>query len=127
MATKRINFTSIPVEDQDRAIAFYTQQLGFELLVDAPYDEGWRWIFLALPNAETRLHFAKREELQWKEGMPCLALEVESVDEDALRLKANGVAITAGPEDAPWAANSRYLLIRDSENNTVFLESAKGA
>lgn len=127
MATKRINFTSIPVADQDRAIEFYTKHLGFEVQLEAPYDEGWRWIFLTLPGAETRLHFAKRKELQWSEGMPCLALEVDSVDDDAARLSAAGVKITVGPDDAPWAANSRYLLIRDSEDNTVFLESAKGA
>ena len=127
MGTQRINFTSVPVEDQDRAIAFYTQHLGFEVLVDAPYMDDWRWIFLTIPGAETRLHFARRDELQWKDGMPCLALVVDSVDDEAERLKADGVTITAGPDDAPWAAESRYLLINDSEGNTLFLESAKGA
>ena len=127
MATKRINFTSIPVEDQDRAVAFYTKHLGFELQIDAPYADDWRWIFLSLPNAKTRLHFAKRAELNWKDGTPALALEVDDVDEDAARFLEAGVKITAGPEDAPWAPNSRYVLIRDSEDNVVFLESLKGA
>lgn len=127
MPATRINFTSIPVEDQDRALAFFTQQLGFEVGLDAPYSEGWRWIFLTLPGAETRLHFAKRSELTWTEGMPALALVSDDVDADAVRLKEAGVEIVRGPEDTPWTAGVRYLLIRDSEGNVVFLESLKKA
>ena len=55
MTISRINFMSIPVADQDRAIAFYTGHLGFEGQTDAPYTDGWRWIFLKLPGADTRL------------------------------------------------------------------------
>ena len=43
-----INFTSVAVDDQDRAMAFYTEKLGFTVDTDNPYDEGWRWIFSIL-------------------------------------------------------------------------------
>lgn len=124
MGATRINFTSIPVADQDRALAFYTQHLGFSVQVDVPYTEGWRWIFLTLPGAETKLTFSRVSELSVN-GVPALCLVCTSVDAEADRLRAAGVTITDGPADAPWAAPVRYLLIRDSENNLVLLESLK--
>ncbi|TDW94026.1 catechol 2,3-dioxygenase-like lactoylglutathione lyase family enzyme [Kribbella pratensis] len=38
----------VPVTDQDRAVAFYTETLGFEVLMDAPLPQfGGRWIVVA--------------------------------------------------------------------------------
>lgn len=127
MSVTAINFTSIPVDDQDRAIAFYTGHLGFEVQTDAPYAEGWRWIFLTLPGGGAKLHFARRSELTWAEGMPVLALACADVDALAETLITAGVTVQSGPDDAPWGAPTRWLLIRDSEGNLVFLESLKEA
>lgn len=124
MAVRRINFQSIPVEDQDRAVEFCTRHLGFAVHTDAPYSEGWRWIFLTLPGAETRLQFATRDDIQVNDK-PALCLVCDSVDDEAARLGPGGVEITAGPDDAPWAQGVRWLMIRDSEGNLVLLESMK--
>ena len=35
---KAVKFVSIPVRDQDRALAFYTEKLGFTVLTDQPFD-----------------------------------------------------------------------------------------
>jgi catechol 2,3-dioxygenase-like lactoylglutathione lyase family enzyme len=43
---KQIKFVSIPVEDQDRALDFYTEKLGFTIITDQPFDEKQRWIEL---------------------------------------------------------------------------------
>ena len=37
----------VPVSDQDRAIEFYTETLGFELRGDTPYGENDRWVEVA--------------------------------------------------------------------------------
>ena len=52
---KQIKFVSIPVEDQDRALDFYTEKLGFTIITDQPFDEKQRWIELRVPKAETRV------------------------------------------------------------------------
>ncbi|MBL4811809.1 MAG: VOC family protein [Rhodobacteraceae bacterium] len=96
--------------------------LGFEVQIDAPYREGWRWIFLSIPGAKTRLHFAKTTEMELH-STPALCLESDDVDAEAARLKSAGVEITDGPDDAPWAPGVRWLMIRDSESNLVLLES----
>lgn len=126
MSLKRINFTSIPVDDQDRAIGFYTNALGFELQLDAPYEEGWRWVFLGIPGSDARIQLARRASFQVAEGTPILALVSDDVDADCVRWGSQGVQIHKGPDDAPWADGVRWALVRDSEGNLIFVESAKG-
>ena len=40
----------IPVRDRDEAIAFYTETLGFSLVVDNPFGDGKRWVEVAPPR-----------------------------------------------------------------------------
>ena len=46
---------------------------------------------------------------------------------DVERLRGLGVTVADGPRDAPWVQGVRYLMIRDSEDNLILLESWKGA
>jgi catechol 2,3-dioxygenase-like lactoylglutathione lyase family enzyme len=52
---KQIKFVSVPVADQDRALGFYTEKLGFTIITDQPFDDKQRWIELRVPKAETRV------------------------------------------------------------------------
>jgi catechol 2,3-dioxygenase-like lactoylglutathione lyase family enzyme len=38
------------VADQDEAIAFYSRMLGFTLVADAPFGDGFRWVEMAPPG-----------------------------------------------------------------------------
>ena len=49
---KSIKFGSIPVRDQDRALKFYTEKLGFNIETDQPMGDQ-RWIELGIPGAES--------------------------------------------------------------------------
>ena len=40
----------VPVSDQDTAIAFYSEKLGFELSADVPFGEGERWVEVSPPG-----------------------------------------------------------------------------
>ncbi len=124
MSVQRISFQSIPVDDQDRALAFYTEHLGFEVERDAPFGENWRWIFLTIPGANTRLHFAERKDMEIHDK-PALALTCEDVDKTCQLLAKAGVTITNEPQNAPWEPGQRWATIRDSEDNVIFLESFK--
>jgi catechol 2,3-dioxygenase-like lactoylglutathione lyase family enzyme len=48
---------AVPVSDQDRALTFYADKLGFEVRADIPYGEGseMRWIEVAAPGSATPL------------------------------------------------------------------------
>jgi catechol 2,3-dioxygenase-like lactoylglutathione lyase family enzyme len=52
---KSIKFASIPVSDQDQALEFFTEKLGFKVATDHPFDDHQRWIELRIPGADTRL------------------------------------------------------------------------
>ena len=45
----------VPVSDQDTAIAFYTDTLGFSLVADVPFGEGDRWVEVAPPDGGTAI------------------------------------------------------------------------
>ena len=49
-----IKFVSVPTHDQDRALAFYTEKLGFRLITDQPFGPGKRWIELGIGHSDTR-------------------------------------------------------------------------
>ncbi|MGB6987414.1 MAG: VOC family protein [Candidatus Aquilonibacter sp.] len=50
---KGLKFAGIPVCDQDRALAFYRDVLGFRVVTDQPMGENQRWIELRIPGADT--------------------------------------------------------------------------
>ena len=52
-----VKLVSLPVRDQDRALDFFTDKLGFSILTDQPFDDKQRWIELKPPKAETRVVF----------------------------------------------------------------------
>ncbi|GGE22193.1 glyoxalase [Primorskyibacter flagellatus] len=125
MGLKRINFTDLPVADYQRALEFYRDTLGMGVQTDADYGPGGRWIFLTVPGAETMLHFVPSGQLTRPEGQPALYLVCDDADAEAARLKAAGVAIHSGPDDAPWDPTVRWVMIHDSEGNLVLLQSSQ--
>ena len=124
MALRRINFVSLPVSDQERALAFYRDRLGMHVHTDEPYEGGDRWIFLEIPGAQTLLHFCRAGDVTVKPETPALYLVCDDVDAEAVRLAAEGVTITAGPDVAPWHPAVRWLMLSDSEDNLVLLQSS---
>jgi predicted enzyme related to lactoylglutathione lyase len=117
---RHVKFANLPVTDQDRALAFWRDRLGLAVATDEAYGEGWRWIELELPGAETRLVFTRRPD-ETPSAEPDLILICDDVDESFRDLMAKGVAFTQDPSDAPWRAGERYALFRDSEGNLVML------
>ena len=89
---KGVKFASIPVTNQDRALAFYTEKLGFRLLTDQPFSEEQRWIELGIPGADTRIVLFKfGESLQpgsqlnitfWADNVEATARELAFQDVD---------------------------------------------
>jgi catechol 2,3-dioxygenase-like lactoylglutathione lyase family enzyme len=51
----QIGTVIVPVSDQDRAIEFFVQKLGFEKRNDTPFGNGDRWVEVAPPGASTTI------------------------------------------------------------------------
>ena len=112
----RVKFVSIPVEDQQRALEFYTQKLGFKVATDQSFGEGRRWIELKIGGAETKV-------VLWPgkagEFGPC-AWQSDNVEKTYEELKARGVEFTQEPRGESWGTSAMF---RDSEGNTFVLSS----
>jgi catechol 2,3-dioxygenase-like lactoylglutathione lyase family enzyme len=53
----RVGRVVVPVSDQDEAIAFYTQVLGFTVVADMPFGDGYRWVEVAPPGGGANVAF----------------------------------------------------------------------
>ena len=50
-----VKFVSIPTGDQDRALKFWTDVVGFRVLTDQPFSDRQRWIELRIGSSDTRI------------------------------------------------------------------------
>lgn len=116
-----VRFTALPVVDQDRAVRFYTENLGFRVAQDRPYQEGWRWITLKIPGSQTKILLTRKIDEQASHGVPSLVLTVDDVFKSYQALKDKGVVFTKEPAGAPWDDGEVYAILRDSEGNLVML------
>ncbi len=119
---KFVKFAELPVEDQDRAVSFYTKKVGLKVVQDAPYQDGWRWIELEIPGAKTRLMLTKRKD-EDKPDAPRLVLIAEDVNEAHQELARKGVTFTKEPTQAPWNPGEMFAQFRDSEGNGIVISS----
>jgi predicted enzyme related to lactoylglutathione lyase len=118
-----IQFAELPVFDQDRAKNFYADHFGCVVAADAPMGkDGWRWIELKFPDAETTLHFVRRKD-DARSAEPVLVLVDDNVEATVKSLKSNGVEIITEPQEAPWQPGRTVAEFRDSEGNRLVIGS----
>jgi catechol 2,3-dioxygenase-like lactoylglutathione lyase family enzyme len=102
----RIRLTSVLVEDQDRALRFYTQVLGFVKKTDLPAGK-FKWLTVVSPEAPDEVELllepndnpAARTYQQaiFEQGIPLTAFAVDDVRKEYERLRALGVAFHTEP------------------------------
>ena len=104
----RIALTSVPIDDYDKALRFYTEKLGFLKKRDIPLGNGARWItvvspedpdgteLLLEPNAEYPAMKALKQSLV-QDGIPYTAFQVSDIQKEYERLKQLGVDFTMEP------------------------------
>ena len=102
----RIHLSSIPVDDQDKALRFYTDVLGFEKKTKVPLGEH-RWLTVVSPEApegpelvlEPHSHPAVKpfKEALDSDGIPFTSFAVTDITAEFERLRARGVTFTQEP------------------------------
>ncbi len=102
----KIVVTSVLVDDQDKALAFYTDLLGFEKKHDVPLGE-FRWLTVVSPQdpngtellLEPDAHPAAKpfKQALVDDGIPYTSLGVDDVEAEFKRLSAHGVCFTQPP------------------------------
>jgi len=107
----RIKIISIPVQDQEKALKFYTAKLGFIKKIDIPLSEGNRWLTVVSKEEQdgpevllepSPIHFAPAKTYQkalFDAGIPYTQFNVDDVQKEYDRLLTLGVAFSIKPTE----------------------------
>jgi lactoylglutathione lyase len=112
-----IGVAMFTVSDQDAAIKFYTEKLGFELRGDTPYGENGehRWVEVAPPGSTARL--ALNPPMGGEPGGGGIGVETPDVRAEYERLKAIGGVDVDEPMTMPGAPT--LFMLRDPDGNHI--------
>lgn len=126
----KISLISIPVRDQEKALSFYTEKLGFIKKLDTPLEGGNRWLTLVSPEwqdgPEILLepapnHFEPSKVYQdelMKAGIPYTQFDVDDVQVEYDRLIGLGVEFSMKPtEMGTW----KVAVFNDTCGNNIQL------
>jgi len=123
----KIKVTSVYVDDQEKALRFYTEVLGFAKKAD--FSNGpFRWLTVASPEEPegTELQLALNDnpaakayqQAMFQQGQPAIMLFTDAVKGDYKRIKARGAEFTMPPTDVPGSTIAR---LNDSCGNLIQL------
>lgn len=116
-----LKFVSIPVRDQDAALRFFTEKLGFKVGTDQPFSEKQRWIELLIPGAETGVVLFTPEGHEGRIGdFQPLSFWCDDVFATAKVMKANGVTFEKDPKKEDWGTAA---IFKDVDGNRFVLSS----
>ena len=102
----KINLTSVMVDDQDKALRFYTEVLGFVKKTDIPLGK-FKWLTVVSPDApdgvelvlEPNAHPAAQtfQKALFADGIPLTSFAVDDIQKEYQRMTNLGVAFRMKP------------------------------
>ena len=109
-----VRTVGIPVTDQDRAVEFYVDKLGFAKRLDVPYGDGKRWIEVAPPGATTTIALVPS-----RDGVPAgvetgIRFTTQDADADHADLRARRVD---ADQVLRWQGAPPMFAFRDQDGN----------
>jgi predicted enzyme related to lactoylglutathione lyase len=116
-----VKFVSIPSRDQDHALDFWTEKVGFTVLSDQPFSETQRWIELKVANSDTRFVLFTPDGQEdrigsfWSGALAC-----DDVEATYRQLSERGVEFVSPPQKQPWGT---FATFRDPDGNQFVLSS----
>jgi len=122
-ATKitKIATVIIPVSDQDKAVGFYCDKLGFELRVDTPFGNGYRWIEVGVPGESTTIALAPPPE-NTPTGARETGISLHTDDIDGLHAQLQDAGVDVDAEIMRMGDPVPPMFwLRDPEGNTLLV------
>lgn len=129
----RIWVNSLLVDDQEKALCFYTEVLGFEKKEDIPVGGGFRWLTVVSPedpdgvelSLEPNVHPAAStyQAALYRDGIPLTSFAVKNMLAEVERLKALDVRFHSDPAEVDGALVS---VFDDTCGNLIQLVQIRG-
>jgi 4-hydroxyphenylpyruvate dioxygenase-like putative hemolysin len=123
----QIKLASVFVDDQEKALTFYTDVLGFVKKSDV-YNGAYRWLTVVSPEGHDDVELLLEpndnpaaqqfQQAIYGQGIPATALFTSDVQRDYERLRGRGVRFLSEPNVAAWGAN---VLFDDTCGNLINL------
>jgi lactoylglutathione lyase len=109
-----VRTVGVPVTDQERAVEFYVEKLGFTKRLDVPFGDGKRWIEVAPSEATTTIALVPSHE-----GVPVgvetgIRFTTQDADAEQVGLRARGVD---ADEVLRWPGAPPMFAFRDQDGN----------
>src|SRR4051812_47328270 len=121
----KIKLTSVYVDDQEKALRFYTEVLGFVKKADVSQGP-FRWLTVASPEEPkgTELQLALNgnpaakayQQAMFQQGQPAAMFYTDDVEADHARMKARGAEFTMAPTDV---TASKIAMLNDTCGNLI--------
>ena len=127
----KIKLTSVYVDDQEKALRFYTEVMGF--VKKADFSQGpFRWLTVASPEDPngTELQLALNDkpaatayqQAMFQQGQPAAMFFSDDVDADYERMRAGGAEFTLPPKDV---TASKIAMLKDTCGNLIQVTQLK--
>ena len=115
-----LKFASVPCRDQDAALKFWTETIGFRVVTDQPMGDQ-RWIELSIGSAQTELVLFTQPGHESRIGSFFNgSFACDDVEATWRQLTARGVEFRGPPEKQPWGT---FAVFKDLEGNEFVLGS----
>ena len=111
-----LHTVGVPVHDQQRALEFYVNELGFEMRIDQPLADGHRWIEVAPAESAVTLALVAASE-----GAPAgvetgIRLKTSDADADNAELRGHGISVG---DVLRWPGVPPMFIFRDPDGNRL--------
>ena len=114
-----IRTVGVYVSDQDAALRFYTEVLGFEVRADRSMGRQGRWLEVAPQGAQTRIVIYPKAMMQdWDRRKPSVVFACRDIEAEYKRLSGLGVTFSQTPTRMKWGA---FAVFQDPDGNEFVL------
>jgi predicted enzyme related to lactoylglutathione lyase len=119
---KQLKFVGVPTRDQDAALAFWTQKVGFRIVTDQKMGPGKRWIELGIPGAQTGISLFTPDGHEDRVGTFFNgSFACDNVEHTMKQMAARGVKFVEGPTKQPWGVFAKFT---DPDGNVFVLSGS---
>ena len=115
-----VRCVAVPVHDQDAALAFYVDVLGFEKRLDAPISDTMRWIEVAPPAAATSIALVAGPDSPPPGVDSGVRFAVADVEAEHQRLQQRGVSMS---DVLAWEDVPPMFTFDDPDGNRFYVVS----
>lgn len=112
---KKIATVAVYVDDQEEALKFWTEKIGFEKRQDIDMGNKYRWLEVAPKGAESCVViYPKTLMKNWQELKASIVFLSDDIDNFCSELKQKGVKFTDEPKQMPWG---KFAIFQDVDGN----------